>query len=215
MIRVHEQPEPSYFHEEVRGKGRNWLDKHPAGEPEPYWRGKCLDDLGRAYKRICAYTCEQVSPVTGFASVDHFVAKNPHRDLAYEWSNYRFACGAVNARKGKVGDIPDPFLLPAGAYELEPSLGLMRVGAVVAPEDRPFFQKAIDRLGLNREDIQEDRLLRYRNYQNRKIVFSLLSEYYPFLAMELCRLGLLHPEDAHHTAAEVREWLDAEVDTLR
>jgi hypothetical protein len=39
----------------------------------PFWR-EALDDLLRAYQRICAYTTLYIYPVTGAPSVDHMVA---------------------------------------------------------------------------------------------------------------------------------------------
>ncbi|HNC95383.1 MAG TPA: hypothetical protein PKY30_01620 [Myxococcota bacterium] len=108
----------------------------------------------------------------------------------------------------------DPFLLIEGAFELDLSLMMVRVGETVPEVARGAHQQTIDRLGLNEDDYLEYRTLTYCSYKAGEIRFLGLRRAQPFLAMELCRLGLLHPKDAHHTAAEVRAWLDAEVDTL-
>lgn len=117
MIHVALQPEPERFDALVRQPGSRALAANVEHLP-PYWR-ECLDDLRRSYRSICAYLCVIVPPGTGAGSVDHFAPKSKHRELAYEWSNYRFVGALMNVRKRDFEDVLDPMEIPDGWFILE------------------------------------------------------------------------------------------------
>ena len=46
---------------------------------------------------MIGYAPTSVFALSTDPSVDHYVAKSGRWDLAYEWSNYRLACAAMNS----------------------------------------------------------------------------------------------------------------------
>ncbi|MFM9157494.1 MAG: hypothetical protein ACKOPK_06140, partial [Dolichospermum sp.] len=92
-------------------------------------------------------------------NVEHFLSFKNYPDLAYEWSNYRFASGWINSSKGTLDNqILDPFEVEDDWFEiLLPSLQLVITDAV--PEEKR--QKA--EFTLQRLHLQDDeRVLRQR-----------------------------------------------------
>ncbi len=84
MIPVQEQPEPADFVLKVQTPGKDFLHRvpHPTNwSNHDYWRD-ALPDLCKAYSSICAYAAHWIPPSTGVASVDHFVPKETHPQLA-------------------------------------------------------------------------------------------------------------------------------------
>ena len=215
MIRVTPASEPSAFNDRVRvpglrtiaemvgetpirTTGRRFEKKAVAREEIPsdafptYWT-KALDDLMKAYRQICAYSCFRIHPVTGGASADHFAAKSRKWDKVYEWGNYRLACTRLNARKRDFGDVLDPFKIGKDWFQLE------LVGFQVIPNPnldnvkRDRVQTTIDRLRLN--DFRHSRERDVENYWAREVSLRVLTEESPFVAQELKRQGRLNPGD--------------------
>jgi hypothetical protein len=91
--------------------------------------------------------------------VDHFRSTSKHRDLAFEWSNYRFSSGMVNQSKQAVDDeVLDPFEVKQGWFELLlPSLQLVVTKKVPAPL-RARAEFTIERLHLR----DDERVIRQR-----------------------------------------------------
>jgi hypothetical protein len=151
------KPEPTNFPLEVRAPGQRALkelrgDKTApkrAGRPRKavakikgsdltdYWT-RCLGDLRTAFDEVCAYACVWIDVATTFGSVDHFVPKDTNPDLAYEWSNFRYASQAMNTRKRDDLGICDPFLVRDGDFEhrSSPTFGMFpnpnRAGCVAS-----------------------------------------------------------------------------------
>ena len=90
----------------------------PPGRFPPYWRS-AIDDLVEKYHRICAYLCVYIPRGVGAPSVDHMIPKSMRWDRVYEWNNYRLACALMNARKGSVDQVMDPFEVEDGWFTLE------------------------------------------------------------------------------------------------
>ena len=161
-------------------------DEIPAGKFPPYWR-KVRDDLMESYHRICAYLCLYISRGTGAPSVDHAIAKSKRWDQVYEWSNYRLACSQMNARKGAVADVLDPFEIGDGWFALELIEFQVLPGDGLSYEVTRAVTNTIERLRLNdpaccgvREEYAE-------SYWNGKILFDYLERHAPFVAGELRR----------------------------
>src|SRR4051794_7871556 len=57
----------------------------PASKFPDFWT-RAIDDLMRAYGRICAYVACYIEPVTGMPTVDHMIPKSHQWDKVYEWS---------------------------------------------------------------------------------------------------------------------------------
>ena len=74
MIPVQSQAEPEDFSARVRERGQQFLhtSPHPAASQwnaHAYWRN-VLPDMRKAYRGICAYSAQWISPVTGSDSVE-------------------------------------------------------------------------------------------------------------------------------------------------
>jgi hypothetical protein len=155
MLKFIPPPEPENFDAKARQPGNNWLEKNPDKKrPKDYW-SQFRSDLADGFGNLCGYTV-MYEPV---GNVEHFLPFKNHRDLAYEWSNYRFASGWINSSKGTLDNqILDPFEVEDDWFEiLLPSLQLVITDAV--PEEKR--QKA--EFTLQRLPLQDDeRVLRQR-----------------------------------------------------
>ncbi|MFM9960655.1 MAG: hypothetical protein ACKV2Q_05460 [Planctomycetaceae bacterium] len=131
--------------------------------------------------------------MTGWRSVDHFAPKSRKWDQVYQWSNYRLACGPLNARKKDFGDVLDPFDITDGWFQLE------LVGFQVIPDPslkQPTYgrvQDTIIRLGLN--DFCRSRERDAENYWAKEVSLRVLTEESPFVAKELRRQTRLNAGD--------------------
>ena len=124
MIPVAPPPEPGYFDAKVRQPGQAWLN-NPANDgkrPADHWT-HCCEDLREGFQGLCGYGAMWLPEGT----VDHYLSCKNHRDLAYEWSNYRFVSARINSRKGSLDDtILDPFEVGEGWFEvILPSMQLI------------------------------------------------------------------------------------------
>ncbi|HET7506278.1 MAG TPA: hypothetical protein VFK02_34905 [Kofleriaceae bacterium] len=170
----------------------------PVDHFPPYWI-HCLDDLMERYNEICAYSCFRIHRVTGARSVDHLVAKSDHWRRIYEWSNYRLCCSRLNARKGAIRTVLDPFHIEPGWFQLE------LVGFKVHPDRglpakrQAKIQRTIDVLGLN--DFRHDREQDAENYWSKDVSLRILRKESPFVAEDLKRQRRLNPGDRWEVAA--------------
>lgn len=195
MIPVQAQPEPEDFHRLVRQPGQVFLRNGKRTRVRDfsghmYWR-RVLKELHGSYEGICAYSCHWIPLDTGFSTVEHFRPREKYPHLAYEWSNYRLVCGALNGRKGNHTDVLDPFKIKAGWFVLDfPSL-LIRAGPDLKPQTRTRVERTIARLQLNDDEVCVQ--MRYRwvmDYRNQLITWDALRRDAPFIAFELDRQGL-------------------------
>jgi hypothetical protein len=93
-------------------------------------------------------------------TVDHFVSFNESPQLAYEWSNFRYAAGWINSSKNNVRaeEILDPMLVDTGWFQiLLPSLQLVLTDRVPA-EFRAQAEETLRRLHLT----DDERIVRQR-----------------------------------------------------
>lgn len=198
MIPVAAKPEPSDFDARVRQPGLAWLAANgiPLNKKLPpktllgaYWR-RCLDDLHTSYGGICSYLCVFVERCTGGVSVDHLVPKSRRAGLAYEWSNYRLACMAMNAAKRDYEDVLDPFSLAPETFHLELVTGRIFPNPALTGAAASAAKDCVDRLGL---DEPEPRRMRVRHFQDYLAHRStdFLRRYSPFVWYEANRQGLL------------------------
>lgn len=121
MIRCELGPEPSRFDADVRQPGRRWLDRNPhVRQPRPLWRA-VVRELAAAFHERCAYLAIRILD----GQVDHFIPCSEDRDLAYEWTNYRYCDPSINSRKSRTrsGELLDPCSIDDAWFEvLLPSL---------------------------------------------------------------------------------------------
>ncbi len=197
MIHVTEQIESPDFNASVRVPGRRFLNRY-IGRPllskdfQNHW-SNCLRELRIAYMGICAYTASYVplDIANSVGSVDHFIGKTTDRELAYEWTNYRFCTPRVNTNKGNSERVMDPFHITNGWFILDFDSYL-----VMPASDLPEFletsvQNTIDDLKLNDDDnIAQARADQVQEYIDGHVTFDFLERKYPFIAMELTRQRL-------------------------
>jgi len=192
-MRYVDAPEaPSEWQTEVLQKGREWLEKSAdnrnAERPNPCW-GNLRDEIGEAFDFICCYTVVYVAN----GEADHFepwakVRGTQRADVAYEWSNIRYADGWINSSK-QSDQLPDPFVVQDDWFVLQlPSLELEATG-----RHPPEQQQAVDNL-LKRVRKDPRVMKQRRRYlaQYRKGIRSLelLDEDAPLLGRALRH----HPE---------------------
>lgn len=215
MIPVSLKPEPPDFDQKVRQPGlqalkelvgdataaprpgprrekvADRLEDIPSEKLPPEWR-KCLDDLYGAYEGICAYTCFKIEKVTGNRTVEHFVPRKGGAAHAYEWSNYRLACGRVNTIKGAAQstDVLDPFDVQEEWFELCLVDFVPRARKGLSEDVRDRIERTIVRLGLDQQDIRDRHADDYNAHMGEDpIPFTYLRSRNPFLARELVRQG--------------------------
>lgn len=195
MIPVQPQPEPEDFAERVKKPGAAFLRQvsHPTTgqwKGKEYWR-RALPDMRTSYNGICAYSAHWISPVTGGHSIDHFVPRVSRPDLAYEWSNFRYAASKFNARKG-INTILDPFQLGTDWFILDFDTFLVKPNPCLGSEQKAAVQNTIDILKLNDdEDCVELRQDYVTWFRTGDITFAHLQRKAPFIAHELQRQGLV------------------------
>ena len=203
MIPVQPQPEPTNFDKKVRQPGQEWLRKKGFSSDQPLpvktkpkaFLRECLDELHQEYGGVCAYLAIYIERATGSASADHFVAKSTSEAyLVYEWSNYRLACLAMNARKRAFDEVLDPFDLPENVFQLNLTTGRIYVNPVLEMKDRKLFDDAnvtIYRLKLDDGINRGKRTKHFGDYVQKSISESHLRENSPFVWHEAQRQGLL------------------------
>ena len=147
--------------------------------------------MREAYKGICAYSAQWISPVTGGHSIDHFVPKALRPDLAYEWSNFRYASFKFNRRKD-THTILDPFQIKPDWFVLDfPSL-LVKANSALSPDQKETVYHTIGVLKLNTDDkCVEDRQIWVEDFCQGDISFTHLEKKAPFIASELQRQDLV------------------------
>ncbi|MDE0003826.1 MAG: hypothetical protein OXQ29_14145 [Rhodospirillaceae bacterium] len=207
MMRVIPAPEPESFDKVVRQRGLRKLqsiaereyggsmDAIPTSKFPPYWRDS-LDDLPKAYHRICSSLCLYISRGTEARSVDHMVARDTAWNQAYEWSNFRLACSLMNARKGKAPFVLDPFQVKDGWFALELVEFQVLPGEGLAAPTVAAVKKTIRQLRLNDEECCGARAEYAEVYWQKEINIDYLGSHAPFVASELRRQDRLLAGDS-------------------
>ncbi len=194
------QPEPTSFDAEVRKKGnKNVAERHvylrqvgyARFDYKPYWR-QCLPQLHRAYDGVCAYLCVYIELPVGGVTVDHFVAKSMQPEHAYEWSNYRLACAAMNTFKNEYDDVLDPFSLVDGTFRLELTSGrIFPSPQLLVTEQTLAAEKTIKRLRLDAPNNRELRARHFSDFVQGCFTAAYLKRISPFVWLEAQRMQLL------------------------
>lgn len=197
--------------------GGQWVAK-TIDDFEPYWQ-KCLDELYEAYQGICAYYCRYIERVD-LPHVDHFQAKNvpdhflvkhaPRPDLAYEWTNFRLACGYANACKNAYPDVLDPACIEDGWFQLD----LLTLDVQPNPELDALVREKIEET-IQRLKLRDKHVLASRQRAMAKFRHGLSIEFlrgdHPFLAKELDRRGITSPSQLPVVPPEVTDTIEPEL----
>jgi hypothetical protein len=185
VIPVAPVPEPPGFDANARQPGKEWLARNPAGKPRDFW-SPFKPVLRDGFRSLCGYAA-MIDPTGG--TVDHYLSIRNHRDLAYEWSNYRFASSTMNSIKRNSDEVVlDPYDVNEDWFEvLLPSLQ-MRVAAGIPPEYRARAEATLVRLKLR----DDERLVQWRRswyelYESRRLTLDGLQRVAPLIAAAVRR----------------------------
>lgn len=165
--------EPPFFHLNCREPGAAWLAAHPEKDPheQSEWWSQFQPNLARHFAYRCGWlaTCIEIDGI-----VEHWLScgprngtPSPHRLLAFEWTNYRYATGVINSLKGTLDDqIMDPCEVRDGWFEvLLPSFELSVTGDI--PDAlKEKARTTIKVLQLRRHKAQFTRWRWYQRYWN-------------------------------------------------
>jgi len=156
MIPFQRVQKPVEFHNKAEIPGNKWLARHPnALRPRDYWSPFRVE-LAQGFHDLCAYSAMYIPSGT----VDHFVSFKENRSLAYDWSNYRYCAGWINASKRNEPstNLLDPFEIGQGWFEIIlPSLQL-QVAPGAPNHIRCRAEYVMDRLHLR----NDERVIRQR-----------------------------------------------------
>lgn len=173
MIAVTPVPEPLLYQMTAK-QGSPWL--------------RFTDDLAQGFSWRCGYAA--TFELQG--QVDHYLSQKQHPTRACDWSNFRYASGWVNQRKGiKDAQILDPYQVGAGWFEIQlPSLELVLTSQVPAAE-RARAAFTITWLKLDRgARILRERRYHLRQYVSGAMTLALVRERMPLLADAIVKAGL-------------------------
>lgn len=196
---------PHGWQKHVRDQGRRWLndpnaDHRDAERPASFWL-RFRDKIGERFNSICCYTVVWVPN----GEADHFVPwalvrGTAQAELAYEWSNIRYADGWINGSKGDAV-FPDPFVVKDDWFELHlPSLELRATGRH-PPTEQPAIDNLLRRVARDPRVMKARR--RYlRQYREGDMTLRALEQNAPLLARALrANPDYLSPSDqAQHRA---------------
>lgn len=165
--------------------GFEWLEKNRnARRPRDLWSDYREDLASRGFNDLCGYTVMY----TPNGTVDHFVSWSeirgtPRAQMAYEWSNLRYAAGWFNsARKSMV--VPDPHRVEDDWFELLlPSLQLVATDRVPATE-KTAVNNALRWLMKDQRVIRQRRKW-FELYRSRKLSLEGLDEVAPLISRAL------------------------------
>jgi hypothetical protein len=181
MIPVAKVDEPAGFDVKVRKTGQIWLTSTPGvRRPRPFLNAY-IGALNKGFHGLCGYAA-MLDPTGG--TVDHYLSYKHHPNLAYEWTNYRFAAATLNSSKKNADDaVLDPFEVGAGWFEIIlPSLQLCLTDRVPAGQ-RKKAEYTLKRLRLrDGEGVIRWRQTWYEMYQRGKLSLEGLREVAPLIA---------------------------------
>lgn len=183
--------EPANFDSEVRTPGNEWLLNNPAPTNKKlpgYWR-VFSDELRNGFNALCGYSCMHVF---SDGEVDHYISVKNNRNLAFEWSNYRYSYGwANNFKKNFDNKILDPFEVGDGWFEVQiPSLQLIMTDKIPI-EHRARAEFTIEKLQLRHGKVAiRMRRELYDSYKNGSLALSQLEQWAPLLADAVKKHGI-------------------------
>ncbi|MCX6875017.1 MAG: hypothetical protein NTW21_14590 [Verrucomicrobia bacterium] len=166
--------EPPHFNVNCRQLGATFLAETPPRDPheKSAWWSEFQPDLAKHFSYRCGWTA-MVIGLDG--DVDHYLAcgdregrPSPHRNLAFEWTDYRFASGTVNSRKGNLDDqILDPCKIGDGWFEVLLPNFVLRPTNRLPDELRAKAETTIKKLKLfNEHKVRFTRWSWYQRYWN-------------------------------------------------
>ena len=185
MIAIDEPDEPASFDADCRQPGNTWLANNPVGDPPSrLWRPFVMD-LCRGFGNRCGYSA--MWDLNG--TVDHYLSQDNHRQLAFEWTNFRYVAGWLNSSKQALDQqVLDPFQVKDEWFEIVlPSL-VMQMTPCIPNRVRPVAEFTLTRLHLADGDrIYEQRRIYYDNFLAKNRPVAWLDDFAPILATAVRR----------------------------
>jgi hypothetical protein len=215
MMRFVAKPEPKDFDKNVRFPGTRAL-KELRGDPSattrrgrrrkavakikgsnlPEFWTRCLVQLRDAFGEVCAYSCIWIDAASAYGTVDHFKHKAAFPDLAYEWSNFRYASQPMNQRKDDDLGLCDPFQVRDGDFVLD--LVTFAVAPASEPKGAPLdaVRHTIDKLELDSQTMRARREAAWELFvaNPNQAGWDMLVADCPFVAREYVRQRGIPPE---------------------
>jgi hypothetical protein len=210
MMHFDRPVEPAGFHERVRVPGENWLSNHRSAKPElfpDYWK-RFRHELGDGFTWLCAYSA--VRTVDG--EVDHYRSKSKCPELAYEWSNYRYASSRINSRKSTHDQaILDPFEVQDDWFEVQLGTWQLLITDNLPPDQRMRAEFTLEKLGLGSgDDAVRTRRIYYDEFAKGGSTLQSLDKSVPLVARAVRSfLEKLTPVPDEHDS--YREFLNGEI----
>lgn len=183
--------EPPLFDTNCRQPGATFLADMPPRDPheKSAWWCQFQPDLARHFSYRCGWTAMAIG-LDG--DVDHYLAcgnregcPSPHRNLAFEWSNYRYASGTINSRKGNLDDqILDPCQIGEGWFEVVFPNFVLRPTSLLPAALQDKARTTIKKLKLfNEHKVRFTRWMWYERYWNGgQPLIELLEKEAPLVA---------------------------------
>ena len=192
MIRVDIKEPSKNFEQKVARPGAKLLAKLPRPISKEdrrkltnYWsQNGMTEEISETYGHTCAYTATYLE--TG-RTIDHYHARDLHPELAYEWSNLRVCASEFNGAKKNNTQIPDPFKVKKGWFQLNLKTLDVEPGPTLPVEEKENA-KTLCRL-LQAPVFRRSRRRWTTQYAEREVTFKFLRQQVPFLAQELDRQG--------------------------
>lgn len=192
--------EPYLFESNCRTPGKDWLAQNPApADPHSMnnWWSQFQPHLSELFESRCGWLGTYIGPD---GSVDHYISCDSNRNLAFEWSNYRYASGPINSRKGTLDDqVLDPCDVKDGWFKISLD-GFQLLPTEAIPENlRAKAKITLDELDLrNGHKARTARWNFYKNHWNNGVPdIDALRIYAPLLAQavqEALNKGLELPD---------------------
>jgi hypothetical protein len=165
----------------------------PADAFPPYWR-EALPEMLAAYERRCAYLAMYIHHATGTPTVDHVLPKSYAWNHVYEWPNYRLCAAIINAKKGALLTLVDPFAIGPGWFSLNLTTLHVERGQAAPPAEWSRIDATLPVLNHKLCVDERDEYVRCYWLGAAAGGFNLayLEERAPFIASELERQGYQH-----------------------
>ena len=188
MIRVARVAAPAQFRQKCRVPGESWLAANPdAKRPRDYW-SQFKPVLADGFSSRCGYSA-MYEPV---GSVDHFKSWDNHRQLAYDWSNFRYAAEWMNKSKQTADDdVLDPYEVQDDWFEISLPDLQMSVTDRVPTAKRARAEYTLIRLHLR----DDERVIRQRRtwfamFEEGKLTLDGLKAVAPLVAAAVSKAAV-------------------------
>lgn len=191
MIGVDEVAAPDGW-DLVKSRGLQWLSTHPKPKrPTDLW-SPFKPHLAEGFAKLCGYSA-MFEPV---GTVDHFLSCDERRELAYEWSNYRFAAGWINSAKNAApdGTILDPYQVGIDWFEIVLDSLELIIGRGMPSQNLATAKETMRRLHLaNDRRLVHQRREWYRMFTEGELTLIGLEKKAPLIARAIQRRKGLIP----------------------